>query len=269
MKEKSLSKWIEGRLLRGYYTFTREETEKNFPESSSEYLSTALYRLTTKGKIISPWRNFFVIIPVEYALKGIVPPMFYIDSLMSYLGRKYYVALLNAAAFYGASHQRPQTYSVMIEAPKIRNTARNGTSILFFSKKDIPTRYIRQHKAQSGYINVSSPELTAIDLIENEKNVGGLNRVCTVLNELAESMDFRKIEEDFFSVAPLPVFQRLGYILEKILEREELAGILYEKITSAGLQFRKVPFKAGKPMAECNTDNKWKISINEEIEIDE
>ena len=49
--------------------------------------------------------------------------------------------------------------------------------------------FVRKHRTQTDYINVSCPELTAIDLVENEKSVGGLNRVCTVLNELAETMN--------------------------------------------------------------------------------
>ena len=94
---------------------------------------------------------------------------------MSFLNKKYYVSLLNAASFYVASHQKVQTISVMTEISKLRNTNKTGTPILFFSKKDIPERFIQKHKAQSGYVNVASPELTAIDLIENEKYIGGLN----------------------------------------------------------------------------------------------
>jgi hypothetical protein len=35
-------------------------------------------------------------------LKGVVPPMSYINQLMNFLGKGYYVALLNAAALEGA-----------------------------------------------------------------------------------------------------------------------------------------------------------------------
>ncbi len=267
MKEQSLSNWIEEKEMRGYYTFTIEEVQKNFPQFSNAYISTSLYRLTTKKKIISPWKGFYVIMPIEYALKAIIPPVFYIDALMSFLNKKYYVSLLNAASFYGASHQRAQTFSVMTEAPKLRNTTKTGTSILFFSKKDIPKRYIRKNKAQSGYVNVSSPELTAIDLIENEKYVGGLNRVCTVLNELVDSIDFDRLDEDFFNLASTPTYQRFGYILESILGREDLADNLKAKMSS--LSMRNIPFKIGKSSLNCEIDKKWKVIINQEIEIDE
>ena len=155
--------------MRGYYTFTIEEVQKNFPQFGNAYISTSLYRLTIKKKIISPWKGFYVIMPIEYALKAIIPPVFYIDALMVFLRKEYYISLLNAASFYGASHQRAQTFSVTTEAPKLRNTTKTGTSILFFSKKNNTGKIHNGNiKTQSGYVNVSSPELTAIDLIENE-----------------------------------------------------------------------------------------------------
>ncbi len=72
----------------------------------------------------------------------------------------------------------------------------------------------KKTQTQTGYINVSSPELTAIDLIENEKSVGGLNRVCTVLNELVDVVNLDSLNDSFFKASSTPVFQRLGYIME-------------------------------------------------------
>lgn len=188
--------------------------------------------------------------PVEYSLKGVIPPVFYMDQLTSYLGKRYYVALLNAASFYGASHQRAQTFSLMVEQPSMRNTSKSGTPILFFFKKEIRMEFVRKHKTQTGYINVSCPELT-VDLVENEKSVGGLNRVCTVLNELVETMNLDSLDDSFLKISPLPVFQRLGYIMEHVLERVDLAETLYSKIEAAGLKFRKIPFKINNPTEVC------------------
>lgn len=50
MKEQSLSDWIEEKEMRGYYTFTIEEVQKNFPQFGNAYISTSLYRLTIKKK---------------------------------------------------------------------------------------------------------------------------------------------------------------------------------------------------------------------------
>lgn len=66
--------------------------------------------------------------------------------------------------------------------------------------------FVRKHKTQTGHINVSCPELTAVDLVENEKSVGGLNRVCTVLNELAETMDLNSLDDSFSRHRPYRSF---------------------------------------------------------------
>lgn len=264
---EKLSDWLEYRQMRGYYCFTKEEVSKALPTYSKENLSISLYRYVSKSKIVNIWQNFYIIMPIEYALKAIIPPTFYIDQLMSFLNKKYYVALLNAASFYGSAHQRPQTFSVMVELPSLRSQSKNGESLLFYSKKVIPSKYLKQIKTKSGYINVSSPELTVIDLIEKEKYIGGLNRACAIINELLDIIDIENLEEDFFQLAPMPVFQRLGYILESIIDRQDLADELYNKVQ--GHTIRKVPLKTGKPINNYEVDKKWKVIINQEIEIDE
>ena len=48
--------------------------------------------------------------------------------MMSFLKIDYYVGLLNAAEFYGASHQRPQTFTIMNTYPDIRDSKRGRPS---------------------------------------------------------------------------------------------------------------------------------------------
>ena len=59
------------------------------------------------------------------------------------------------------------------------------------------------------------------------------------------------------------------YILEHILERNDMAETLYSQMKVAGLKLRKVPFKTSKPTDGCEVDTKWKVIVNQEIEIDE
>ncbi|MDR1881387.1 MAG: type IV toxin-antitoxin system AbiEi family antitoxin, partial [Prevotella sp.] len=114
-----------------------------------------------------------------------------------------------------------------------------------------------------------SPELTATDLIQFEKEIGGLNRAATVLNDLAESLDFKKIPPHFFEYAPVPVIQRLGYLLDVELEYHLQAEELLLQVKQYGYSFRTTLLKNRKPVAGCETNKKWKIIVNEQIEIDE
>jgi hypothetical protein len=65
---------------------------------------------------------------------------------------------------------------------------------------------------------VSCPELTAIDLVTYQERAGSITRAATVLAELVEKTDFGQRGAEFVKVAPVACFQRLGYILEEVLE---------------------------------------------------
>ncbi|GHT43205.1 hypothetical protein AGMMS49965_16520 [Bacteroidia bacterium] len=262
--------WIDDLQKRGRITFSRQEVATNFPLLSEQAVRNALNRLATKGKIVSVWKGFYVIVSLRYALRQIVPPELYIDDLMKFLNRPYYVGLLNAAAFYGAAHQQPQQTSIISVYPPLRGTTKKDARINFnITRKTIPCIWLKPFKTENGSVQVSAPELTAADLITFQKEVGGLNRVATVLNELAESMDFNKLNADFFEYVPKSTIQRLGYLLENPLEQEDLANRLYEKAQKFDCKFQQIPLKSGKKTADCETDTKWKISINEQIDIDE
>lgn len=260
--------WVEDLPKKGIITFSIEEAYQLFPSISKRGTASALLRLVSKGKILSVWKGFYVIIPIEYAHKGVVPPVVYINQLMTYLKRQYYIGLLDAAAFYAAAHQRPQVFTVITGFPSVRTTEKKGVKVKFIIKKNIPTSLLVQKKTKSGYVFVSCPELTALDLILYEKEIGGMNRAATVLNELAEELNFRDITASLFESTPVSVIQRLGYLLEK-LDFTELANDLIGKVDEAGITFRKTLLKAGKGGEDCGYNSKWKIIINEEIEIDE
>ena len=60
--------------------------------SSEQILQNELYRLCNNKTIVNVYRGFYVIIPVQYVLRGSVPATYYyIDQLMSYLKKPYYV----------------------------------------------------------------------------------------------------------------------------------------------------------------------------------
>lgn len=263
----SLNDWITQNMLRGRYIFNMDDINKSFPHRSQDYLRTELGRLTKRGVIMSPCRNFYVAIPEEYRLNGMLSPDYYIDYMMRFMGKPYYVALLSAAAFYGAAHQLPQVFMV-ITNDNIRSVVRNGIKIVYTARKNIPVAYLVKKRAKSGDFNVSSPELTAIDLIEYEANIGGMSRASEVLAELMESVDFSNVNADFYKIGPTPIYQRLGYILEEILKEKKQSEILYKSCRNAGLTFRKIPLKKGK-IAQQEAETRWKIQVNMTIEMDE
>jgi predicted transcriptional regulator of viral defense system len=266
-----IGKWIDDLPKRGISVFSKQQISTLFPTMSVNNIRNTLYRYSKKKKIQSVWRDFYAVILPEYGIKGTPPPIEYIDQLMNFLNKDYYIALLSAAALQGAAHQRPMEFFVITNSGILRDKQKGDIKLNFVTKKYIPKPCLTQVMVNSGYVNVSCPEMTAFDLIIYEKNVGGINRVATVLYELAEKLDFEKVNPDFLKSLPVSVIQRLGYLLD-ILLFEELANALLQKSKNAGLAFRQYPLSVlskKKNYADYPVHNKWKIIINEDIDIDD
>lgn len=264
-----LQDWVIARMIRGQYIFTKEDVlAVNLP-ISNEALINSLVRMRKRGVIMSPWQNFYVTIPTEYKLRGVVPPSFYMDNLMKFLGRDYYVALLTAAAFEGAGHQRTMVFQTMVNGGCIRSGVKNGTRLEFTVRKNLPMRFVHKVKTQSGYMNVADAELTALDIIVEEKKVGGLSRAAEVLVELAEKMKLDDSKLPLLEYFTSAAVQRLGYLLDYI-EETELADALSGLLQKSGKTFRRVPLKQSMPVNDdMQVNERWKIIENYKLEIDE
>ena len=225
-------------------------------------IDNAVARAVSKKRVFSPCRGFYVVVPEEYRLWKAVPQEVYLDRMMQYLGRSYYVSLLSAAERHGAAHQAPMGFQVMVEPPVLRDKERDGYVIRYAERRQIPMDYVERMEVPTGW-------LTAVDLIAYQDHVGGLTRAATVLEELSLKLDFSHLDATFLQVAPTPVFQRLGYLLDRVLEEESLADDLLGLMKSGGLKMKAVPLRLGASTEDALVDKKWKVLVNQEIEIDE
>ncbi len=96
----------------GQYSFTSDQALRDL-NISRNALNSRVYKLKKKGEIISPAKNFYIIVPPEYREMGCLPAEEIIPLLMNYLDLNYYVALLSAAHYHGASHQKAQIFQVI------------------------------------------------------------------------------------------------------------------------------------------------------------
>jgi len=256
-----LDKYLIEVRSQGRYAFTLDELENKF-KTPYHSLRQILYRLKKKNEIAQIRQGFYVIIPPEYSKQGIIPPYLYIDDLMKSLDKPYYVGLLSAAALHGAAHQQPTGYTVIAQSPAPRSI--DKLKILFFSKQEFLQDGIVQRKTPAGYINVSSPELTALDFFDYIHKFG-INRITTILQELLEEMKpslLLKIAKQYTNTAAI---QRLGYILDTVVSSEKLSNVLWKVLKDRN--FFPIPLSPQKAK-KGETDNKWKIIKNMEIESD-
>ena len=258
--------YLDNLLADGKISFSVNQLKNNFPEFSMNALQMNLKRLNKKKKIRHIMKGFYSIIPPEYRSRKIIPPELFVDQLFAYLQRSYYVGLLSAASMHGASHQQVMEYYVFIEKPAIRSTNVEGLKINYMVKNLLPKLGVDKRKTDAGYINISNPELTAVDLIAYQHRIGGLNRASTVLYELSESMSPAKLHKILGANISVSVLQRLGFILEIVLHKKELASVIKEYLSDKKL-FR-TPLKSGSKKTGFKVNEEWKVIDNFKIETD-
>ena len=248
---------------RGRSSFGFEELSRQVASSSPEALKAALHRLHRKGELAMPLRGFYVIVPPEFRSLGCLPAEQFIPDLMGHLKEDYYAALLTAAAYHGAAHQRPQVFQVVVRKPR-RPIKCGKVAIDFVVRKNLAKVPTQDRNTRAGIIKLSTPEATAYDLIGYAKECGGLDNVATVLMELAERLNAEKLVA-MAALSPISWSQRLGYLLESVG-----AGDVGEKLVDYIAQHKPVrtPLLPASSIKSAKTSKRWRIFINSDVEPD-
>lgn len=267
--KKSLETWTRDLLSQGRYGFALDEARKAFSSQKSVAIKSALKRLVDKEYIVSIHKGYYLIITPQYQSKGILPPSLFLDSFMQVLNKPYYLGLLSAASYHGSSHQQPQEFFVVTSFPVLRPMQKKGIKINFISKREIPSKLLENKKTEAGYLKISNAVFTATDLIQYAKRIGGINRVAAVLAELVENIQTSAFDNDLLENVSVAALQRLGYLLDKVLNNQELATALMTLLDNNCTPLFRIPLKAAGETKGFETDERWKVIINTIIEIDE
>ena len=260
----NVADFVDNLPANGRYSFSRIELTKTFDKSDAA-IKLALHRLQKKGRIISPRRGFYVVVPEEYKLTGAPPPIWFIDALMNGWHSDYYVGLLSAAEIHGAAHQRTsRTASVAAPMWCCARLKYRGTEIDFFKKwnvKDAPTQ---QQKTPTRYMRISTPEATALDLVRYYEHVGYYGNVVTVLSELSKKINAQRLVAASKAGVELAVVQRLGYF--DLVGKPKLVEPLHEWLSTKSV--RVTPLRTDVDTKDSPVDRRWSLQVNEEIEVE-
>jgi predicted transcriptional regulator of viral defense system len=242
---------------RGDYTFTLQEIRTQVA-GSKDAITLALNRAVRKNKIVSVRKGFYVIIPPEYSNRGIIPVTYFIDDLMKWLRRSYYMGLYSAAAMLGAGHQQPMESYIVIHKPPLRSIRNTKLIINYLVKTLWDEKDILQLKTDMGYLPISSPELTALDLLYYQHK-GGINRALIIIEELAEYIKPEVLLETSIRYPFAASVQRLGYLCEYELGIEKLYKPLNSFISHNELSYARLSTNHPK---KGSYNSKWKIVKN-------
>lgn len=261
-----VEKYLDELLSSGRMSFSLQEMVGRFPQQSANSLRLALNRQVKKQKIVSFFKGYYLIITPEYQNRGILPIELFVEQFFRFLNRSYYVSLLSAASYYGAAHHQVMESFVCIKKPPLRKSESGGLIVNYLVKSDFPEYGIVKRKTDNGFISISSPELTAVDLVLYYKQVGGLNRVAEVLYELADQLDPSELTKIIENSFPISVLQRFGYLLENLLKRKDLAETVYQHISKYAIY--PVALQSSAEGVSRGLDVKWQIIENYTIEAE-
>lgn len=246
---------------KGRYSVTLNEIKNRFTVSEKALLQN-IYRLKKRNRLAQVRKEFYVIIPPQYSNRGMLPPTLFIADMMDFINRKYYVALLSAAALHGAGHQQPMEFQIITTKPPLRNINNQKLKISFFVKNIWQSGQIEERKTESGYIEVSSPELTAFDLVQYHTRIGGLNRVIPILEDLAEIIK----PASLFKTAKnqkISNIQRLGYLFDG-LSNQLLSDSLHKSLS---VKLKNIPISLAHKNITGIVNKKWRVIINTELDF--
>lgn len=223
-----------------------------------------LSRLRRQGRMFSPARGLHVAIPPQHRTWGVVPASWWIDAMMEHLDRSYYVGLLTAAAAHGAAHQSPQVFQVVIDE-QLADRDIERVRLRFHVSSvldDLPEAAIESVTTETGTMEVSTPELTAVDLVAHPNLGGGLDNVATVLLELGP-LDAQLLSE-VCEHYPRSVVRRLGWMTEHVTDDAAPSGVLRMAEPNAG---SATPLDVHGPDGGTR-DERWGVLVNTDVQAD-
>ncbi len=224
-----------------------------------------LRRLEKAGAVrrVTPRHDYYLIVPPEYRAVGAPPVQWWLGPYFAAIGQAYYLALLSAAAHYGAAHQGIQETQVMVQKPR-RPLALGRVRIRFFVKRTMPITPVAQTPTDYAVLDVSSPEATLLDLVRYAKRLGGIARVLQVVAELGGRCTGGGLREALDRDDEVANAQRAGFLLEAC-GAEPLARVVERWLRSR--RMLPVPLvPAGRARLGLPEHRRWRILVNAKLE---
>lgn len=171
-------------LAEGRYWVTTKEAAKLL-QRSPDKLYPRLAEMEHAGKLFSPAKGLYVVVPADYRSWGVVPAEWFIDPMMRRLERDYYVSFLSAAARHGASHQAPQAFQVVVDRP-LQDRDIRRVRLRFVKSQTIADAAREGAQTHTGTFQLATRETTLVDLAWRPRLGGGISNVATIVREMGE-----------------------------------------------------------------------------------
>ncbi|MBK7158590.1 MAG: hypothetical protein IPH77_08530 [Ignavibacteria bacterium] len=188
---KNYINFIEFNLKNGRKTFSMKELI-NFKGENVNAAKQFIKYSIRKKFIKNLSEGFYAIYSPSEKDSGKISPGDFIDQLMAYKNQLLYRFIISIC-FYGATHYRPLVYQVIADK-QVHTPEYILEGINFHKKKHFPDYCIIRQKGIYGYINYSSPALTAYDLFKYENESGTISNIILVISDILSQIKISDIK---------------------------------------------------------------------------
>jgi hypothetical protein len=151
---------------------------------------------------------------------------------------------------------------VVVSQPR-RPVTVGRTQVVFHVRHNVEQMPTQWYETADGRYQISTPELTALELILREQAVGGIARVRAVLESLSESCTASGLRKALDAANVTPTTQRLGFLLSS-LRRSDLAETIKQWLV--GRTFRVIDLESGMNTQTVMTDHVFKVRVPSSLE---
>lgn len=223
--EGAATRFVESLLRQGQVTFNLGDLVERSGLSRIA-ARHQLLRLGNRVVRVAPRQEFFLVVSPEHQIIGAPPAAWWLDAYFRWLGRPYYLALLSAAAEYGAAPQALQVVQVITDKPR-RPLRLGRVRVEFRVKRDIAVTPVQPLASAYAPLLVSTRAATALDLVRYGSSLGGMQRVTQTLVPLLRDLRRAELTTALKVEREVATIQRFGLILE-ILGYSALADLAHE-----------------------------------------
>ena len=239
--EISWSLWLDKRASKGRSLFSLEEAAEA-AGGKVEAARAAMHRAVRDHKVARVGDGFYVVVPSEFRDQGAPPYEWVVDARFARLGRPYYLGLLTAALYHGASHQKPMETQVVTDR-QMRPFRFGDRRVIPIYRKTWPTLDLLQERtSRTGPFRISGPELTLVDAVRYPRHAAGLDNIATLIREMDKGVKARLLARVCGQTGETPMLQRLGWMLRRF-GRPKLAEVVLDRLKARRMD--TVPLETG------------------------
>ncbi len=224
--------------------------------SSGQRLRKLLYTLVKRGWLQRVEKGKYLILPFEAGREREWTEHEFI--IASYLIEPYYIGFRSALNYYGYTEQISRTVFVASTRRKLKSFLEiSGVTYRFVAISEQKFFGTKQTSIDGYQVNISEPEKTIVDCLDQLRYCGGISEVAKALWYGRDELDLVKMAEYSRRNGNRAASQRLGYLIDMLgFKTEKAVDILLQSISNRYAVLDTLSEPKGKYI------DRWKIIVN-------